>query len=193
MVATIGILVGSLGRGSNMKAIVEACWRGELDASVQVVVAPKPEAPAAMWAQSAGIRVVCLSREYPNYPTELIKALSGCSLICLAGYMNLLPTEVLKAHPRSVLNIHPSLLPKYGGKGMYGLRVHQAVIDAGETETGCTVHYVNEEYDEGEIILQLKCPVLITDTAEVLAARVLELEHRAYPQAIRRILTRYAS
>jgi folate-dependent phosphoribosylglycinamide formyltransferase PurN len=89
----------------------------------------------------------------------------------------------------TVLNIHPSLLPKYGGKGMFGKHVHEAVLRSGETESGCTVHRVTEIYDEGEIILQRRCPVLPEDTAETLAARVLAEEHRAYPEAVRIVLS----
>ncbi|MFN3683119.1 MAG: formyltransferase family protein, partial [Fimbriimonadaceae bacterium] len=111
-----------------------------------------------------------------------------CTLVCLAGYMRLLPKEVLDSFPNRVLNIHPALLPKFGGKGMYGMRVHEAVLRAGEAESGCTVHLVNERYDEGPIVVQLRCPVLPDDTPETLAARVLELEHRAYPEAVRKVL-----
>jgi phosphoribosylglycinamide formyltransferase-1 len=96
-----------------------------------------------------------------------------------------LPSEILAQFPGRVLNIHPALLPKHGGKGMYGIRVHEAVIEAGDSESGCTVHLVTEQYDEGQIVVQLRCPVLAEDTPTTLAARVLELEKQAYPAAIR--------
>jgi phosphoribosylglycinamide formyltransferase-1 len=102
--------------------------------------------------------------------------------------MRLLPEEVLAAFPNRVLNIHPALLPKFGGKGMYGMHVHEAVVAARETESGCTVHFVNEHYDEGAILHQRRCPVLPDDTPETLAARVLEQEHLAYPEAIQLVL-----
>ena len=102
--------------------------------------------------------------------------------------MKKLPIEVLHRYPGRVLNIHPSLLPKFGGKGMYGHHVHEAVIAAHEPESGCTVHVVTENYDEGPIVLQLRCPVESGDSPDTLAARVLELEHRAYPLAIKKVI-----
>lgn len=119
-----------------------------------------------------------------------MEAFRGADFICLAGFMKLLPSEVLRAFPNRVLNIHPALLPKFGGKGMYGHHVHEAVLAAGEKESGCTVHLVTDQYDEGEILVQLCCPVRATDTPESLAARVLELEHRAYPEAVRLLMER---
>ena len=118
-------------------------------------------------------------------PPAFSKPSEGPTLVCLAGFLRLLPEEVLRSRP--VLNIHPSLLPKFGGKGMYGLRVHEAVIQARETESGCTVHRVTPVYDEGEVVVQMRCPVMAEDTPESLAARVLELEQQAYPEAVRRI------
>ena len=101
----------------------------------------------------------------------------------------LLPLEVIEAFPNRVLNVHPSLLPRHGGPGMYGARVHEAVLASGDRESGCTVHLVTERYDEGQVVLQARCPVFAGDTPETLAARILELEHRAYPDAVRRVLT----
>ena len=104
--------------------------------------------------------------------------------------MRLLPDLVLESKPGRVLNIHPSLLPKFGGAGMYGMHVHRAVLNAGESETGCTVHRVSPIYDAGEFVLQRRCPVMANDTAETLAARVLALEHLAYPEALQMELRR---
>ena len=106
--------------------------------------------------------------------------------------MRLLPAEVLKSFPNRVLNIHPALLPKFGGKGMYGVRVHEAVLSSGDNESGCTIHFVTEHYDEGEPLLQLKCPILPNDTIETLSNRVLDLENRAYPQALKCLIERNA-
>lgn len=103
--------------------------------------------------------------------------------------MRLLPSEVLERYPNRVLNIHPALLPKFGGKGMYGMHVHKAVVEAEESESGCTVHYVNERYDEGAIILQLRCEVRPTDTPEDVAARVLKLEHKAFAEALALVMS----
>jgi folate-dependent phosphoribosylglycinamide formyltransferase PurN len=113
---------------------------------------------------------------------------AGANLICLAGYLRLLPTEVLEAFPGRVLNIHPALLPRHGGKGMYGMRVHEAVLASGDKETGASVHFVTERYDEGGVILQRRCNVEPGDTPETLAARVLREEHLAYVEAIRKVL-----
>ena len=105
-------------------------------------------------------------------------------MIVLAGFLWLIPKNILRAYPEKIINIHPALLPKYGGKGMYGNRVHQAVLDNGEKESGITIHYVNEEYDKGSIIFQAKCEVLASDTPESLAGRVHQLEYRYYPEII---------
>ena len=177
----VGILVGPKGRGSNMAAIVRAGF------PITAVIAPVPESPALEVARGLGAPTTVV--EYgDDYGQRLIQALDGATLLCLAGFMRLLPQEVLEKFPNRVLNIHPSLLPRFGGKGMYGKRVHEAVIAAGETESGCTVHRVTEHYDEGQIVLQAKCPVLPEDDADSLAARVLELEHRTYVEAIRQTL-----
>lgn len=165
-----------------MLALAKACAEGRLAAEVGKVVAASEDSPALCAARDAGLPVEVASG------SELVDVFKDCELVCLAGYLRLLPSEVLADHPNRVLNIHPSLLPKFGGKGMYGLRVHQAVLDAGETVSGCTVHLVSEQYDEGRILLQRTCPVLKDDSAETLAQRVLALEHEAYPEAISRIL-----
>lgn len=179
--------MGPKGRGSNLKAIAAACEDGSLDARVRVVVAPKEEIPVVDWCRENGLRVAGVEPG-ENYGLRLVNALEGCDLICLAGYLRLLPDEVLQAFPRRVLNIHPALLPKFGGKGMYGIKVHEAVLAAGEAESGCTVHYVTPHYDEGEVLVQRRCPVLPGDTPETLAARVLAEEHRAYAEAIRMVI-----
>ncbi|HEU4751482.1 MAG TPA: phosphoribosylglycinamide formyltransferase, partial [Armatimonadota bacterium] len=124
-------------------------------------------------------------------PEELDLALTrafegaGVDLICLAGYMRLLGPAVLARYAGRIMNIHPGLLPAFGGQGFYGRRVHEAVLESGTKLSGATVHFVDEEYDHGPIILQRAVPVLDDDTVETLAARVLEEEHRAYPEAVR--------
>lgn len=172
-----------------MAAVAEACRSGKLDAHIQVVVAPKEDAPAAIRARELGLTIKALAPASDTYAEDIVEALSGCDLVCLSGYLRLLPAEVLRAHHGRILNIHPSLLPKFGGKGMYMHHVHQAVLDAGETETGCTVHVVTEHYDEGRILLQKKCPVLKGDTVETLSARVSALENVAFVEAIQGVLS----
>jgi phosphoribosylglycinamide formyltransferase-1 len=108
-------------------------------------------------------------------------------LIALAGYLRLIPPAVIKRYPQRIVNIHPALLPDFGGRGMYGLNVHKAVLAAGETESGATVHFVDEHYDEGDIIAQARVPVLPDDTPETLAARVLTVEHELLPNALERL------
>ena len=190
--ARVAILVGTHGRGSNMAAIADACANGEIPAVVAVVVAPSEAAPAAEVARSKGLDVAVIPYKVEDYAVDLMKVLTAkrCDLLCLAGFMRLLPEEVLGAFPDRILNIHPALLPKHGGKGMYGMHVHEAVLAAGDKESGCSVHLVNERYDEGRVIFQLRCPVEAEDTPETLAARVLELEHRAYPAAIGQVISR---
>lgn len=180
-------MVGPHGRGSNMAAIIRSCKDGTVPGNVQVVIASGPQSDALGVAQELGIstKVVLPGEEYGP---RLLEALEGCDWLCLAGYLRILPVEVLHHFPNRVLNIHPSLLPKFGGKGMYGRHVHEAVIAAGETESGCTVHIVSEKYDEGPAVLQLKCPVQPDDTPETLAARVLKLEHQAFSEALARLI-----
>jgi|CXWL01.1.fsa_nt_gi formyltetrahydrofolate-dependent phosphoribosylglycinamide formyltransferase len=171
-----------------MLAIAIACQTGELSAQMQVVISPVADSSAVIKAKELNLHVKVVSPASNDYANELLSSLKGCDLLCLAGYMRLLPVEVLKAFPSRILNIHPALLPKFGGKGMYGHHVHQAVIEAGETESGCTVHFVSERYDEGEIILQRRCQVFPNESADTLAARVLIEEHLAYPEAIRKVI-----
>lgn len=183
----LGILIGPKGRGSNMLAIVAACQEGLLNADVRVVVSPKADTPAVLSALERGVRVEVVSPDSPSYGSDLLAVLDGCDVICLAGFLRLLPAEVLRSFP-TILNVHPALLPKFGGKGMYGRYVHEAVLAAGETESGCSVHLVTEHYDEGRVLVQRRCPVLPEDTPETLAARVLAEEHQAYVEAIRSVI-----
>lgn len=170
-----------------MAAIATACSEHEFPGEVVRVVAPRLDAPAIARAQGLGLKTAVVPYG-DHFDVGLIEAFADCDLVCLAGFMKLVPVSLLRAHPNRVLNIHPALLPKFGGKGMYGMHVHEAVIAARETESGCTVHYVTPAYDEGEIIVQRRCLVHPGDTADDLAARVTVLEHEAYPEAIRLVL-----
>ena len=182
----LAILVGARGRGSNMAALLRACADDTIPAEPLRVVVPRAGTEAAANAGKAEVAVVEPGDEYGE---RLVNALTGATVVCLAGFTRLLPAEVLRAFPGRVLNVHPSLLPRHGGPGMYGLRVHEAVLAAGDRESGCTVHLVTEQYDEGRVVLQARCPVLAGDTPEALAARVLELEHRVYPEAVGLVLS----
>lgn len=170
-----------------MAALIEASRNGKISPQAHRVISPVADSPAVAWACDRGIPVSVVEPG-EDYGPRLVEALHDSTILALAGFLRLLPNEVIQMLPGRVLNIHPSLLPKFGGRGMYGLRVHEAVVAAGETESGCTVHYVTEHYDEGNVILQKRCAVLPDDTAETLAARVLRLEHEAYPEAIEKVL-----
>ena len=185
------------GNGSNLQAVIDAIENGGLSgAKIVLVISSQAEAYALTRASSHGIPAMTIGkREYPDESkrtTAILSALknAGAELVVLAGYMQILPSEIIKAYENRIINIHPSLIPKYCGKGYYGIRVHQAVIDAGETESGATVHYVDEDIDSGPIILQEKAPVYQGDDAASLAARVLEVEHRLLVRAIGMICER---
>jgi len=167
-----------------MAALARACREVDFPARIQVVVSPREAVPAVETARSLGLSIA-VAPPGEDYGSRLVEALEGCRWVCLAGFMQLLPSEVLAAFPNRVLNIHPALLPKFGGKGMFGTHIHKAVIEAGESESGCSIHLVNERYDEGPLLLQMKCAVEPGDTPETLATRVLELEHVAFPLALK--------
>ncbi|MEO7717902.1 MAG: phosphoribosylglycinamide formyltransferase [Capsulimonas sp.] len=190
----IAILVsGRHGRGSNMQAIVDACHDGRIDGQIVTVIGNFASSPALHRAAGIGLRTATVpspkgsseedERIYSDALLQELRA-ADAELVCLAGYVRKLPTEVVSAFPGRVMNIHNALLPSFGGKGMYGSHVHQAVIDYGVKFSGCTVHFVDENYDSGPIILQETVPVEDDDTPETLAARVLVAEHRSYPRAV---------
>jgi len=179
--------------GSNVQAIIDACRSGQLDATPCVVICNNSDAQVMERARRAGIATRHLSSRTHPSPEELDTAMlealrqHGVNLVVLAGYMRKLGPRTLAHYRGRVLNIHPALLPKFGGAGMYGNHVHEAVIAAGEKESGVTIHLVTEEYDQGPILAQRKLPVLPNDTAESLAARILEVEHALYPETLARI------
>jgi formyltetrahydrofolate-dependent phosphoribosylglycinamide formyltransferase len=190
MSVRIAILVSGHGRGSNMAAIIDACRRGEIDGQVVLVIGTRREAPALQRAAEKGVCTRVISPRQlgeEEYAQRLLHALGEAQvdLVCLAGYMRLLPVPVVRAYAGRVMNIHPALLPLFGGKGMYGEHVHQAVLESGVKVSGCTVHFVDEHYDTGPIIVQRCVPVEEDDTWETLAARVLVQEHQAYVQAVK--------
>ena len=176
------IQVGALvsGGGRTVINLQDAIERGEVDANIAVVIAHREEIAAVDRCRKRDIPVLVI----PENPDAIDQALinANVDLVCLAGYLKWF--RVGERWRNRVINIHPSLLPLHGGKGMYGSRVHQAVIDAGETESGCTVHLVDEEYDHGHTLLQLACPVLPEDDATSLAARVFAQECVAMPQVV---------
>jgi len=180
----LGVLIS--GRGSNMVAIAEACAAPGFPAELAVVVADSADAPGLEKAAAMGIATAVVApgdfASRGEFEDALAAALlaAGAEAVCLAGFMRLLTARFLAHFPGGVLNIHPSLLPAFPG-----LDVQQKALDHGVRFSGCTVHFVTEEMDAGPIVLQAAVPVLAGDDADVLAARILEQEHRVYPEAIR--------
>ncbi len=174
-----------------MQAIINACTAGTLAAAPRVVISNNSQSGALARARQANMAAYHLSERTHGEALggAILAALQrhGVEVICLAGYMKKLGAEVLAAYEGRILNIHPSLLPKFGGQGMYGMRVHEAVLAAGERESGATVHLVNEEYDQGRVLAQEKVPVKAGDTPEALQERVLAVEHRLYAATLARI------
>lgn len=187
----LGVLIS--GRGSNLKAIIDAIDRGQLDASIAVVISNRADAPGLDHAIKAGVETLVLnhkshaSRE--DYDRALVAELRqrDVALVCLAGFMRLLSPVFVDAFPDRILNIHPSLLPKYPG-----LHPQQQAIDDGADVSGATVHIVNKNLDAGPVVLQREVPVLPGDTADTLAERILAVEHSLYPGAIAKVLAALA-
>ncbi|MCC7265356.1 MAG: phosphoribosylglycinamide formyltransferase [Candidatus Latescibacteria bacterium] len=179
--------------GSNMQAILDACKEGRLAAQPAVVISNNSESGALARARQEGIPACHLSGHTHPGRGALDQAICAAltahqvEVVCLAGYMKRLGPQTLAAYRGRVLNIHPALLPKFGGEGFYGQAVHQAVLAAGEKESGPTVHLVDEEYDHGPVLAQARVPVLPGDNPETLAARVLAQEHRLYADTLQRI------
>lgn len=185
MAERLRVAVFASGGGTDLQALLDhqatdPCWH------VVLVVSDREGAGALERARRAGVetRVVATKdRDPEEVAAETLGALRehGVDMVFLAGYLKLLPPRLVAAYPRRILNIHPALLPAFGGKGMYGMNVHRAVIESGARLSGPTVHIVDEEYDRGSIVAQWPVPVLPGDTPESLAARVLEIEHQLYP------------
>jgi len=179
--------------GSNLQAILDAIVAGTLPAQARVVISNNSQALALERAAAIGVPGLHLSSHtHPDADAldqAMVDALRahGVALVVLAGYMRKIGPRLLAAYPRRILNIHPALLPKFGGQGMYGMHVHQAVLAAGERESGATIHLVDSEYDRGAILAQQSVPVQPGDTPESLQKRVLAVEHRLYPETLRRI------
>ena len=183
------IAVFASGAGSNAAKIIEY-FRGNDSAAVALIVCNNPAAGILKIAAKEDIPVLLIEKERFFQGDAYINELKerDIDLIVLAGFLWMIPGALIKAFPHRLINIHPALLPKYGGKGMYGQYVHQAVINNKEKESGISIHYVDEIYDNGEIIFQVTCPVLKNDTAESLALRIRALEHEHYPRVIESLL-----
>ncbi len=183
------IAIFASGSGSNAQKIMEYFKRNK-EIEVALVLSNKVDAYVLQRADNFEVPTHVFSKDelyHTNSIDNLLKNLN-IDLIALAGFNILLPERIIKAYPKKILNIHPALLPKYGGKGMYGKYIHEAVLANKEKETGITIHYVNEVYDEGEIIYQTRCAIDKDDDLEKLAYKVHQLEHHHFPKVIEDIL-----
>lgn len=173
------------GSGSNAENIFRF-FENYSDINVSVFVSSNPSAYALQRAKKLGVNSIVLSKDRFKNSQDILKMLRSLDVdyIVLAGFLWLIPDYLIEAFPRRIINIHPSLLPKYGGKGMYGAHVHRAVCSNNEKETGITIHIVDEHYDTGEVLFQATCPVLNSDTAETVAEKVHELEYTHFPKVI---------
>jgi len=188
------IAIFASGNGTNAQRIVEY-FIDSVKVNICRIYSNKPDALVLKRAANFGIPTTVFSRYDFYHSDEILHLLEveKIDLIVLAGFLWLIPENLLKAFPNRIINIHPALLPKYGGKGMYGMRVHEAVIKSGDKKSGITIHLVNEKYDEGRIIRQVKCPVLPDDTPESLATKVHALEYQYFPRVIENVLSNISS
>ena len=183
------IAIFASGDGSNAQKIIEY-FKGSSTIKVVLVVCNKPTANVLNRAKNENIPSLLISRAdfyESNRVTEQLHSYN-IDFVILAGFLWLIPQNLITAFPDKIINIHPALLPAYGGKGMYGMNVHEAVIAAREKESGITIHLVNEKYDEGKIIEQHRCSISETDTPQTLAQNIHQLEHRYFPAAIERFI-----
>ena len=177
------IAIAVSGRGSNLSALVRSL-EGDTRARVVSVISHNASSGGAGIARATMIPSAIFEDPADPRPWLAVLGASRADLLVLAGYIRLVPAEVVAAWRGRIINVHPALLPKFGGPGMYGRRVHEAVLQAGETESGATVHLVTENYDEGGILAQGRVPVLRDDTPDSLASRVLTVEHQLLPAAV---------
>lgn len=188
------IAVFASGSGTNAQNIAEY-FMASGDIRVSLILANKPDAFVLERAKNLGIPSLVFTRK-EFYESEIILDIlqrNKIDFIVLAGFLWLIPGYLLEAYSRKIINIHPALLPKYGGKGMYGDKVHQAVIESGDHQTGITIHYVNDHYDEGEVIFQNSFNILPDDTAESIAQKVHVLEYRYFPRVIEEVVRKVDS
>lgn len=189
---TVHLAIFASGSGSNAENIA-LYFRDNARIQVSLILASRPDAYVIERARRLGIPCTVFDRRqfYESGEVQRILQSYDIDLIILAGFLWLLPDDLIQSFPRRIINIHPALLPKYGGKGMYGEKVHRAVRDSGDTVTGITIHYVNEKYDEGEIVFQATCKVTPEDTPENIAAKVHTLEYEHFPRLIEQLASSF--
>ncbi|WP_238881403.1 phosphoribosylglycinamide formyltransferase [Clostridium sp. YIM B02551] len=184
----IAVLVS--GSGSNLQTIIDEVEKGSLNCEIKYVISDSEKAYGLERAKNHGIEAIALDRKVykGKISDEILNIIDGqVDLIVLAGYLSILNGEILRVFRNKIINIHPSLIPSFSGAGMYGIKVHEAAVKKGVKYSGCTVHFVNEEVDGGEILLQEVVPVFAEDTAETLQKRILVEEHKLLPKAIKLI------
>jgi phosphoribosylglycinamide formyltransferase 1 len=181
------IAVFASGSGTNARRIIEH-FQASAVARVTKVVCNRPDAGVLQIAGAAAIPMLLIEKERFFRGDGYLPELAGIDLVVLAGFLWKIPQSLIDAFPRRIVNIHPALLPKHGGKGMYGDFVHESVMAAGDQESGITIHYVDEHYDNGDIIFQARCSISESDTPQTIRQKVQELEHRWYPEVIGQVL-----
>jgi len=183
------IAIFASGAGTNAQNIIDY-FKSHGSVKIALLVSNKPEAGALTIAQKENIPTLIIDKERFFRGDGFVEVFleKEIHLIVLAGFLWKIPRSLIRAYPNRIINIHPALLPKYGGKGMYGSHVHEAVIAAGDKQSGITIHYVDEVYDHGEIILQATCEVTASDTSESLAKKIHELEYAHFPKVIERVI-----
>jgi phosphoribosylglycinamide formyltransferase-1 len=189
----MNIAIFASGSGSNAENIINY-FSNRNDVHFPFILSNNKESLVHERAKKLGIPSHCFTKEELNETNTVLDLLvkNKIDFIVLAGFLLKMPDNLIEVFPNKIINIHPALLPKYGGKGMFGNHVHKAVVAAGEKESGISIHYINEFYDEGQIIFQVKCPVFSSDTAEDVANKVHELEYEFYPQIIEKIIDKKA-
>jgi len=183
------IAIFASGNGSNAEKIIKH-FENRADTRVTLVLSNNKNAFVIKRAKNLGVETVTFSKEQFYKTNEILEILNqnNTDLIVLAGFLWLIPGNLLQNFPKRIINIHPALLPKYGGKGMYGEKVHESVIKNGEVESGITIHFVNEFYDEGQIIFQARCLVEPSETIDSLAIKIHALEHEYFPAVVDNVL-----
>ncbi|MEE8577075.1 MAG: phosphoribosylglycinamide formyltransferase [candidate division Zixibacteria bacterium] len=193
MARKVKVAVFISGSGTNLQSLIDSCTDANFPTEITLVISSKKKAFGLERARNHSISAVVLRKKdfgtEQEYADEMLKTLKKhhIEIICLAGYLKLIPSSIVRYFENRILNIHPALLPKFGGAGMYGMKVHEAVIAARESESGPTVHIVDDIFDHGRIFMQRKVPVLPDDTPEVLQKRVLAVEHELYPEALEKL------
>jgi len=183
------IAIFASGSGSNAENIADYFKNNE-DVEISLILTNKANAFVLERAKKLAIKSLVFSKSDFSGTGKIVQILkeNNINWVVLAGFLLKIPENLIKEFPNKIINIHPALLPKYGGKGMYGDKVHQAVVAAKETESGITIHYVNEHYDEGKIIFQAKCPVEPSDTFEDVASKIHTLEYKHFPEVIEEVV-----